>query len=56
MRDTDAACVATGLSLCLKEENIAFGSKSGTNEDRTTHTKISWRANFQSGLRYGSMF
>jgi hypothetical protein len=37
---TDAASLAIAVALSLKKI-IADGSKSGTNEDHNTHTKIS---------------
>jgi hypothetical protein len=41
LSDTDAACVATGLAVCLiKVAKIATGPKNGTNTDHNTHTKI----------------
>jgi hypothetical protein len=40
LSDTHAACVATTLALCIKKR-IAPGSKMGTNEDHSTHKKIS---------------
>jgi hypothetical protein len=55
VRDTDAAWVATALALCLKRKIIAAGSKSGTNEDCNTPTKISRHTKVQEAVTLQSL-
>ena len=44
LNDTDSACVAIALVLCLKRKRkFAADPRNGTNEDRNTHTQILWQ-------------